>query len=151
MATGRYRITAEPDVYAARRGAERLAASEGFPRIAAQEIALIASELAWNVLRHAGGGELEIRLHSDPQAGPAIVLVATDSAPPIADLQLAMIDGNSAAGPIPLDERLRRRGLGSGLGAVARLSDRLVQEPLAKGKRIVATRFLARPRPGAPG
>lgn len=142
----RYRVKTEAEVIAARRAAERLALQEGFTRIAAQEVALVTSELAWNLVRHAGGGEIELGLVSDPIAGPALTIAAIDSAPPIADLETALRDGHTAAGPIPLEERLRRRGLGSGLGAALRLSDRLVQEPLARGKRIVATRYLVRPR-----
>lgn len=131
---------------AARRAAERLALQEGFTRIAAQEVALVTSELAWNLVRHAGGGEIELRITSDAVAGPALTIAAIDSAPPIENLEVALRDGHTAAGPIPIEERLRRRGLGSGLGAALRLSDRLVQEPLARGKQIVATRYLVRPR-----
>lgn len=138
-------MTTEADVIGARRAAERLALQEGFPRLAAQEIALVTSELAWNLVRHAGGGEIEVTM-ANLAAGPAIVIAATDGAPPIADLETALRDGHTAAGPIPPEERLRRRGLGSGLGAALRLSDRLVQETLPKGKRIVATRYLVRPR-----
>lgn len=141
-----WRITSEADVVVARRGAEQLALAEGFGRVPAQEVALIASELAWNLVRHAGGGELEVRVCSDEGLGPGILIAATDASPPIADLETALLDGHTAEGPIPLDERLQRRGLGSGLGAVARLSDRLVQEPRTRGKRIAATRFLVRPR-----
>lgn len=145
-AVGRYRVTAEADVIGARRAAERLALAEGFPRIAAQEVALVASELAWNLVRHAGGGEIELLVVGDLKDGSGIAISAIDSAPPIADLATALLDGHTAAGPIPLAERIHRRGLGSGLGAVARLSDRLVQEPLPRGKRITATRFLVRPK-----
>ena len=74
---------------------------------------------------------------SEPWSGPVTVT---------GTVREALRDGHTATGPIPLEERLRRRGLGSGLGAALRLSDRLVQEPLPKGKRIVATRFLVRPR-----
>lgn len=142
----RYRVNSEAEVVAARRAAERLALQEGFSRIVAQEIALVTSELAWNLVRHAGGGDIELGMTSDEVAGPALTIAAVDGAAPIADLETALRDGHTATGPIPLEERLRRRGLGSGLGAALRLSDRLVQEPLPKGKRIVATRFLVKPR-----
>jgi hypothetical protein len=36
---------------------------------------------------------------------------------------------------------LHRRGIGSGLGAVVRLGDRLVQVPEGAGKCLVVTRF----------
>lgn len=143
-AVGRYRVTTEADVIGARVAAERLALQEGFPRLAAQEVALVTSELAWNLVRHAGGGEIELAMTNGPH-GPALVVAAIDGSPPIADLETALLDGHTANGPIPPEERMRRRGLGSGLGAALRLSDRLVQETLPKGKRIVATRYLVRP------
>jgi anti-sigma regulatory factor (Ser/Thr protein kinase) len=138
-------VTTEADVIGARRAAERLAVQEGFSRIAAQEVALVTSELAWNLVRHAGGGAIELTIAS-LAAGPALVVAAIDGGPPIADLETALLDGHTAAGPIPPDQLQRRRGLGSGLGAALRLSDRLVQEPLPRGKQIVATRYLVRPR-----
>lgn len=141
----RYRVITEADVIAARRAAERLAVQEGFSRIAAQEVALITSELAWNLVRHAAGGEIELTIAS-LAAGPAVIVAAIDSGPPIADLETALLDGHTALGPISPEERMHRRGLGSGLGAALRLSDRLVQETLPKGKQIVATRYLVRPR-----
>lgn len=141
---GRYRVTTEADVIGARVAAERLALQEGFPRLAAQEVALVTSELAWNLVRHAGGGEIELAM-TNGASGPAIVVAAIDGSPPIADLETALLDGHTANGPIPPEERMRRRGLGSGLGAALRLSDKLVQEALPKGKRIVATRYLVRP------
>jgi len=73
--------------------------------------------------------------------------MACDAAPLIADLALAQRDGHTAGGPIPAHVMLTRRGIGSGLGAVARLGDRLRQEARATGKCLVVTRFLRRPRP----
>ena len=77
--------------------------------------------------------------------GPGLEIHACDVAPPIADLALASHDGHTAGGRIPADVMLHRRGIGSGLGAVARLGDRLLQVPQGDGKCLVVTRFLARP------
>lgn len=151
MAAHSYAVTVEADVFIARQAAERLASAEGFQRLAAQEVALIVSELAWNILRHAGGGRIDISVVSDPRHGLALEIRAFDPKPPIADLALAQRDGHTAGGPIPPGAMLHRRGIGSGLGAVARLGDRLVQEPHASGgKCLVVTRYRVRPRP-APG
>jgi len=147
VAPQRYTVTLEADVYTARQAAERLALSEGYPRLMAQEVALITSELAWNILRHGGGGAIEIVIVSDPVHGPGIEIQACDSAPPIPDLALAQRDGHTSGGPIPAHVMLTRRGIGSGLGAVVRLGDRLHQEPRGTGKCLVVTRFLTRPRP----
>lgn len=141
-------MTIEADVIGARVAAERMALQQGFTRVAAQEVALVTSELAWNILRHASGGEIELEPISGP-SGPGIIVAAIDCGPPIADLETALLDGHTALGPIPPEERMRRRGLGSGLGAVLRLSDKLVQETLPRGKRIVATRYVMRPRGSA--
>lgn len=149
MAAHSYEVGVEADVFIARQAAERLALSEGYPRVAAQEVALIVSELAWNIVRHAGSGRIEIAVIVDRRLGPGLEIRACDGAPPIADLALAQRDGHTAGGPIPADAMLKRRGIGSGLGAVARLGDRLVQEPRPPGKCLIVTRFLVRPRPSA--
>lgn len=148
MAPQRYTITLEADVYRVRQAAERLALADGYPRLTAQEVALITSELAWNIVRHGGGGEIEMSIVLDPVHGSGVELRARDAAPPIVDLALAQRDGHTAGGRIPVDAMHTRRGIGSGLGAVARLSDRLEQQPWGAGKCLVVTRFLSRPRPG---
>lgn len=148
MAAHSYAVTVEADVFIARQAAERLATAEGFPRLAAQEVALIVSELAWNIIRHAGGGRIDLAPVADLRHGKGLEIRAWDPKPPIADLALAQRDGHSASGPIPPDAMLRRRGIGSGLGAVARLGDRFVQEPAPAGKCLVVTRYRVRPRPG---
>ena len=150
VSSQRYVVRVEADVYTARHAAERLARTEGFARIAAQEVALITSELAWNIVRHAGRGTISFTLVIDPEHGPGLEIHAHDPAPPIADLALAQRDGHTAGGPIPHELMLRRRGIGSGLGAVARLGDRLLQRPDGAGKCLSVTRFLARPQRGPP-
>ncbi len=142
----RLTIDVEADVYTARHAAERLALASGFPKVAAQEVALITSELAWNIVRHAGKGHIELTAITDPTQGVGLEIRACDAAPPIPDLELAQRDGHTAGGPISPEDMMRRRGIGSGLGAVARLGDRLLQVPRGAGKCLVVTRFLARPR-----
>ena len=124
-----------------------MVADEGYPRLMAQEVALITSELAWNIVHHGGGGHIELSIITDPVFGPGIEIHACDGSPPIADLALAQRDGHTAIGPIPAAVMLTRRGIGSGLGAVVRLGDRLLQVPHGTGKCLVVTRFLTRPRP----
>lgn len=150
MAAHSYAVTVEADVFIARQAAEKLASAEGFARLAAQEVALIVSELAWNIIRHAGGGRIDISTLDDVRHGRGLEIRAWDPKPPIGDLALAQRDGHTAGGPIPPGAMLHRRGIGSGLGAVARLGDRLVQEPVGDGKCLVVTRYRVRPRQ-APG
>ena len=150
VSSQRYVVRVEADVYTARQAAERLALREGYPRVAAQEFALITSELAWNIVRHAGHGTISFATVIDPEHGPGLEIHAHDAAPPITDLALAQRDGHTAGGPIPHEIMLRRRGIGSGLGAVARLGDRLLQRPEGAGKCLIVTRFLARPQRSSP-
>ena len=79
----------------------------------------------------------------DPDAPPRgeITVEAHDVGPPIHDLQLAMTDGNDDRGPIDPALILRRGGLGTGLGAVARLADRIEYREEEGGKTITARFF----------
>jgi anti-sigma regulatory factor (Ser/Thr protein kinase) len=84
----------------------------GFDEQTAGRIALVVSELAGNLVKHVpGGGELFLR--SVPRNGNlAIEIVTVDQGPGLGDDQRALRDGFSTAG-----------SSGTGLGAVARLSD----------------------------
>ncbi|MBK5511898.1 ATP-binding protein [Pseudomonas sp. TH08] len=91
----------------ARRTAQRLAEQHGFGESDAGRVALVATELASNVLKHAGRGELHLRLL--PRQGDAgIELLAVDRAQGF-DLDACLTDGFSTGGT-----------QGIGLGAVAR-------------------------------
>ena len=97
---------------AARRLAVTAAGALGISEVEAGEVALVATELATNLVRHAGGGELLVRpLTRGGDAG--LEIVALDRGPGMADVGEALRDGYSTAGT-----------KGAGLGAVRRLSDR---------------------------
>ncbi|MFJ3644143.1 ATP-binding SpoIIE family protein phosphatase [Streptomyces sp. NPDC090108] len=77
--------------------------------------ALVATELATNLLKHAGGGRLVIQLvgHPDPGApGHAVQLVALDHGPGIPDVAAALRDGFTTSDA----------SLGAGLGTCRRVS-----------------------------
>lgn len=94
----------------ARRTAQRLAEQHGFGDSDAGRVALVATELASNVLKHAGSGELHLRLL--PRQGDAgIEMIAVDRAQGF-DLDACLADGFSTGGT-----------QGIGLGAVARQAD----------------------------
>nr|WP_315447003.1 ATP-binding protein [uncultured Pseudomonas sp.] len=94
----------------ARRSAQHLAEQHGFGESDAGRVALIATELASNLLKHAGHGELHLRLL--PRQGDAgIELIAVDRAKGF-DLQACLADGFSTGGT-----------QGIGLGAVSRQAD----------------------------
>lgn len=135
----------EVDVHAARQAALRCARALGFASAAGQEVAIVASELAWNVLTHGGGGSLEVVAVEDARRGVGVELRADDEGAPIADLALAVRDGHSDTGRLTAAELIGRRGIGSGLGAVVRLSDEFRYEGRERGKRVVAVRYRTRP------
>ncbi|MFJ2480066.1 ATP-binding protein [Pseudomonas sp. NPDC087598] len=94
----------------ARRSAQQLAEQHGFGESDAGRVALIATELASNLLKHAGHGELHLRLL--PRQGDAgIEMIAVDRAKGF-DLQACLTDGFSTGGT-----------QGIGLGAVSRQAD----------------------------
>lgn len=133
-------IRREADLFAARARVRQEAATLGFDPREAEELALVATELGSNVLKYGGGGTLEIAAaeHTDGRRG--LRLVARDEAPPF-DLARALPDGHDHAGAIDPARLFGRRGIGVGLGAVARLMDSLVLEPTPPGKQLVATRY----------
>jgi len=127
--------------------AQRFALRWGLPARRATELAIVVSELASNIVKHGVSGE--IRLLWDPGVPPRgeITVEAHDVGPPIHDLEMAMTDGYDDRGPIDPALVLRRRGLGTGLGAVARLADRL-EYRLKHGEnedgKVLTARFLLR-------
>jgi serine/threonine-protein kinase RsbT len=145
-------IRSEVDVWAARTAARAAALGVGMPASVVHELAIVASELAWNVLKHGGGGHMAFEPVAHAERGPGLRLVAADAGPPIRDLALALRDGFDDQGPIDPASLLRRGGLGAGLGAVARLTDELRYEQAMGSKRIEAVRYLRRPstRPQPP-
>jgi anti-sigma regulatory factor (Ser/Thr protein kinase) len=99
------------DVAAARRAGQKLADALGFSETRAGQLALIVTEAATNILKHAGDGVVYIS-QAQCAAGPGVDVVAVDSGPGIADLANSLRDGVSTAGTA-----------GTGLGALKRLSD----------------------------
>jgi anti-sigma regulatory factor (Ser/Thr protein kinase) len=99
----------------ARVAAENAATLAGLdePRTAAA--ALVATELATNLLKHAGGGQLLIDVvppRPPAEGGPLVQIAAIDHGPGIADVSAALRDGYSTA-----------RSLGAGLGTCRRIAD----------------------------
>jgi len=96
----------------ARRTATRAAATLGFSETDSGRVALVATELATNLIKHGGGGEILLEQHQHDGAEPAVELIALDRGRGIADLQSCLRDGYSSAGTA-----------GHGLGAIRRQSD----------------------------
>lgn len=106
-----HRVSSEEDIGAVRRAVGRLALDDR----AIADAMLIATELAGNVLHHAGGGCVLMR-----DLEPGIELIAIDSGEGIDQITLARL-----AQPAAVTEALPSFGgdrLGVGLGAVKRLA-----------------------------
>jgi anti-sigma regulatory factor (Ser/Thr protein kinase) len=100
----------------ARRAATAMAERLAFSEVRAGQVALVVSELATNLVRHAKRGEILLRpiRHDDAgESGPTgVEILAIDAGPGIPDVALSRRDGHSTAGT-----------LGQGLGAIDRQSD----------------------------
>jgi anti-sigma regulatory factor (Ser/Thr protein kinase) len=94
----------------ARREAARLAATLDFGEAEAGALALVVTEAATNILKHAGGGQLIFRVVQRGSTG-GIEVLALDRGPGLANLAQAFRDGHSTAG-----------SSGTGLGALQRMS-----------------------------
>src|SRR5271156_2767211 len=119
------------EVGEARRAAAGLAHRKGFSRDVAARIALVATELATNLLKHAGEGLVAINEFVDAD-GLGIELLALDKGPGMADVARCLLDGFSTAG-----------SPGTGLGAGARVSDCYAIYSRPGVGTVVMARFLA--------
>jgi anti-sigma regulatory factor (Ser/Thr protein kinase) len=104
-------ISHASDTSAARRIGQKLAESLGFGETRAGQLAIIITEAATNILKHAGHGALYIG-PAQSEAAPGVDVLAVDDGPGIADFANSAVDGVSTAGTA-----------GTGLGALQRLSD----------------------------
>lgn len=94
----------------ARRAAARLAVVAGLDEDAAGRAAILVTELANNLHKHAREGVILLRTVPGPRSG--IEIVSVDKGPGMADVEKCFRDGFSTGGTP-----------GTGLGAVARMSD----------------------------
>jgi anti-sigma regulatory factor (Ser/Thr protein kinase) len=103
------------------------ARSLGLPEVRRAEVAIVVTELATNLLKHAKGGDILADRFSDSQ-GVGLELLALDRGGGMADVERCIGDGYSTAG-----------SPGNGLGAVMRLSDhvRIYSRP-GRGTAIMA-------------
>src|SRR5262245_19461832 len=122
------------EVAKARRRATQIAEQSGYSTADAGRAALVAIELATNLVNHAGGGEILTGPFEEP-TGRGVEIIALDRGPGIADLQACLADGYSSAGTA-----------GNGLGAIFRQSHtvEIASEPQ------IGTAILARLEQGAP-
>lgn len=105
-----YHIGELSEIASARRAGNELARKLGFDEVRTGQVALVITEAATNIVKHAGEGEILLRVrHAAGCAG--VEIVALDRGPGIGNVALRMVDGNSSTGTY-----------GVGLGAIQRLS-----------------------------
>lgn len=123
------------DVAEARRVASRLVARVDFNDVETANVTLVATELATNLIKHAKGGRMIVRLlQSEDNLG--FEVMAFDRGPGIRDLAQSMRDGYSTAG-----------SAGNGLGAIKRLTWQFdIHSVLDKGTAILARFWSGAPR-----
>jgi anti-sigma regulatory factor (Ser/Thr protein kinase) len=103
-------ITDQSSVGECRRAARALAEAQGFDEVSLGRISIVSTEIATNILRHAGTGEVLIQMLDDG-VHPELEILSIDRGPGMTDIDHCMRDGFSTGGTP-----------GNGLGAVARLS-----------------------------
>jgi serine/threonine-protein kinase RsbT len=104
----RVAVASGEDVVQARQHGRSMASDMGFTPSEATLIAAAISELARNIVKYAGHGEIVMRSDEDGM----LFVIAQDNGPGIPDIQTALRPGYSTSG-----------GLGLGLAGVRRIAD----------------------------
>ena len=125
----RVAIRGDADIVTARQQVRELAAKGGFTGTDLTLIATAVSEVARNIVRFAGGGELVLELVDEGRSG--VRATARDTGPGIVDIDEAMRDGYSTY-----------HGLGLGLPGARRLMDEfaVASEP-GRGTTVTMTKW----------
>jgi anti-sigma regulatory factor (Ser/Thr protein kinase) len=96
----------------ARRAALEMAGRMGLGEIQAGQVGIVVTEICTNILKHAGRGEILLRVTGDDSDGPTdLEVLALDRGPGMRDLERCLTDGYTT-GSSP----------GQGMGAIRRLS-----------------------------
>ena len=104
-------VAEESQVGEARRRVVRLAQALDFDETTSGRLAILATEVSTNLVRHAHGGHLLVSWLGDDRAR-AIELLAIDKGPGMKSVREALRDGHSTTGTP-----------GTGLGAMSRVAD----------------------------
>ncbi|MEW5765828.1 MAG: SpoIIE family protein phosphatase [Acidobacteriota bacterium] len=130
----RVEVRERTDASEVRRQAMQTARALGFGEEREGRVALLATELAGNLFKHAGGGEVLLRIVEE-EASPGIELLGLDRGPGMKDVGGCLRDGFSTAGTP-----------GTGLGAMRRLSDQFdLHTHPGKGTAVLLRVFRKRP------
>jgi serine/threonine-protein kinase RsbT len=132
MTPVRLQIRDDSDIVAVRRSIREFGHMQCLAETAIEALATAATEIARNLIVHAGGGELVIEATTAENSSRRGVLVrAHDLGPGIADVDLAMQDGYSTRG-----------SLGLGLPSAKRLVDEFaIQSTLGNGTIVTLRKW----------
>jgi RNA polymerase sigma factor (sigma-70 family) len=123
-------VKVDADIVAARQTVRELASRAGFRTTDLTLIATAVSEVARNIVRFAGQGEITVELVESPRRG--VQVVARDTGPGIVDVDRALADGYSTYA-----------GLGLGLPGARRLMDEFaVASEVGRGTTVTMTKWL---------
>jgi anti-sigma regulatory factor (Ser/Thr protein kinase) len=137
------------DVFELRKVTRAFAARLGFGPVGCGELAIVVSELGTNILKYGRRGKVTLEVVRDSARGVGLRIISEDEGPGIDDFEMALRDGHETSGPIDPAKFLSRAGIGSGLGAVLRLSDDLLYENTTERKRLLVTRYVRTTRRAA--
>jgi anti-sigma regulatory factor (Ser/Thr protein kinase) len=112
----------------ARRVAGNVARDIGLDEEGQGRVAIVVTELATNLVKHGGGGQILVGTFEQQGGSPGVEVTAIDKGPGIANLAAALADGTSTAGTP-----------GNGLGAIKRQSCAFeIYSRVGQGTAIVA-------------
>jgi serine/threonine-protein kinase RsbT len=126
-------VECDADIVQARAGGRALASQLGFSRTDATLIATAISEVARNIVVHAGRGEIVVK-KEDGTDRYGVVVIARDSGPGIADLEAAMEEGYGTKG-----------GFGLGLPGTRRIMDDFdIESAVGSGTTVTMRKWRVR-------
>jgi serine/threonine-protein kinase RsbT len=133
-------VTSDADIVLVRQRARELAFEANFEPLESTLIATVISELARNILQHAGRGEVSIKIVQQ-EDGTVLIVAARDNGPGIPNVNRALKDGFSTSGR-----------LGLGLPGVGRPTDEFeIVSDQNRGATIIAKKWAPRFTTGGPG
>ncbi|GAA4463499.1 serine/threonine protein kinase [Nibrella saemangeumensis] len=121
-----------------KKGISQIAGQVGFQPHRLSEIDLIVAEMASNLIKHAGGGDVLVR-HFRTNDNSGLELISIDNGPGMTDPAKMMEDGVSTTGT-----------LGHGLGSIKRLADQAQLYSLKGWGTILLVRIFRNPVANTP-
>ena len=123
-------IQSEMDIVAVRQLVKQQAALLKFSLVDQTKIVTAASEIARNVFKYGGGGQLLLET-VEKEAKVGLKMVFEDQGPGIADINQALEDGYTTG-----------KGMGLGLSGSKRLMDEFsIESELNKGTRVTLVKW----------